>query len=85
MVRMKKYLLLAGALATIAFSAALALAHDSTGMMERGRTMEGNSREGMMGATGRGGMMGRDMEGCMQMMQGMHGVSQRPNAQWRQP
>jgi Spy/CpxP family protein refolding chaperone len=31
-----------------------------------------------------GGMMGRGMDGCMQMMGDMHGRAQRPNEQWRQ-
>ena len=31
-----------------------------------------------------GGMMGRGMQGCIQMMQGMKsGTDQRPNQQWR--
>ena len=30
-----------------------------------------------------GGMSGRGMQGCMQMMTGMNGRSQLPNEQWR--
>jgi hypothetical protein len=81
MVRNKRRLVVAAAIPTIAFSAALALAHDSGEMTDRGGMMGG----GMMGGDGRGGMMtGHGMEGCMQMMQGMHGGSQRPNEQWQQ-
>ena len=71
-----KYLILATILLPIAFSGTLALAQGSGmmggGMMGRGTMNDGRSR-----------MMGHRMEGCMQMMQDMHGGSQRPSEQWR--
>jgi hypothetical protein len=87
-----KYLILATILLPIAFSGTLALAQGS-GMMGGGMMGGGMMGGGMMGGgmmgrgmmnDGRGRMMGQRMEGCMQMMQGMHGGSQRPNEQWRQ-
>jgi hypothetical protein len=72
-----KYLILATILLPIAFSGTLALAQGS-GMMGGGMMGRGMMNDG------RGRMMRQRMEGCMQMMQGMHGGSQRPNEQWRQ-
>jgi len=68
-----KYLLLAGMLPALAFFAALALADDQGSMM---------GSRGMM-SDSYGTMMGRGMQGCMQMMQGMHSENRRPNEQWR--
>ena len=82
MLQTTNYLLAAGTLPAVAFSAALALAHDLGGVVDRGGIMGGHDRAGMMGDT-RGGMMGTGMEGCMQM-QGMHGRARPPNEQWRQ-
>jgi len=68
-----KYLLLAGMLPALAFFAALALADDQGSMM---------GSRGMM-SDSYGTMMGRGMQSCMQMMQGMHSENRRPNEQWR--
>jgi len=74
--RIYKYLILAGISLAMAFSGVLALAHDTGGMTDSGA---------MMGRAGHSETMGGGMEGCMQMMQGMHGGgSHRPNEQWRQ-
>jgi hypothetical protein len=78
MVRETKSLLFASVLPAAAFCAALAFADDYGRM-----TGSGMMGRGMMGDS-RGGMMGRGMEGCMQMMQGMHGRGRPPNEQWRQ-
>jgi hypothetical protein len=83
MLPMTRYLPGAGTLPAIAFSAALALAHDSGGMMDRGGITGGDNRGEMMGGNGSGEMMGNGMGGCMQMMQGMRGGTQPPNEQWR--
>lgn len=84
MARITKSLLLASTLPAIALSAGLALAQDAGRMIEHGGMMGGDGRGGMMSGKGRGGMMGPGMEGCMQMMRGMHrGGGQRPNEQWR--
>jgi hypothetical protein len=83
MLQMTNYVLLAGTLPAVALSAALALAHDPGGMMDRGGVMGGHDRGGIMG-NGRSTMTRSGMEGCMQMMQGMHGAARPPNEQWRQ-
>jgi hypothetical protein len=77
MVRKTKSVLLASVLPAAAFFAAVAFADDYGRMTGRG--MMGR---GMMDDT-RGGMMGTGMEGCMQMMQGLHGGARPPNEQWR--
>jgi hypothetical protein len=75
-----KSLLLAAPLLALAAAGGTALAQMSGGMMDRGVGGSGMAR--MMGSE----MMGRAMEGCMQMMQSMQeNRSQRPNEQWRPP
>jgi hypothetical protein len=69
-----KYPLLAGMLPALAFFAALAVGDDQGSGMMGGRGMMSDSH---------GTMMGRRMEGCMQMMQGIHSENRRPNEQWR--
>jgi hypothetical protein len=83
MVRLKRNPLLASTLLAITFTGGLALAQEGEGMTERGRMMGDSSHSSMMGMN-RAGMMGRGMESCIRMMQGVRTGDQRPNEQWRQ-